>query len=90
MYMNDALELTKMAVDDSHQGKGIGKLLMHAVLDRAHSMSPSKIFLLTSSSLEAANSLYAKSGFVNVPLHAGDNKMYNRCDRRWELPAKSA
>ncbi|MDG1287764.1 MAG: GNAT family N-acetyltransferase [Rickettsiales bacterium] len=86
MYHGDDLELTKMAVDENYQGQGIGKLLMQAALKRAREMNPAKIFLLTSSTLGPANSLYEKSGFVNVPLHSDDNDVYERCDRRWELP----
>ncbi len=89
MYHGDELELTKMAVDENYQGQGIGKLLMQAALKRAREMQPAKIFLLTSSTLGPANSLYEKSGFINVPLRADDNKVYARCDRRWELPLES-
>lgn len=86
MYHGEDLELTKMAVDENYQGKGIGKLLMQEALKRARAKSPAKIFLLTSSKLGPANALYEKSGFVNVPLQCEDNSIYQRCDRRWELP----
>lgn len=86
MYRGSELEVTKMSVDERFQGQGIGKRLMEFTLQRAQEMKPKKIFLLTSSSLEAANGLYEKSGFVSVPLHEGDNTTYARCDRRWELP----
>ncbi len=86
MYHGDELEVTKMAVDERYQGLGIGKRLMQFTLNRAQEMKPSKIFLLTSSSLEAANGLYKRVGFVSVPLHAGDSTTYARCDRRWEMP----
>ena len=85
MYHGDALEITKMSVDEAYQGQGIGKMLMQAAIERAQSLKPGKIFLLTSSTLEIANAIYAKSGFVNVPLEEQDNKIYQRCDRRWEL-----
>lgn len=86
MYHGDDLELTKMSVDERFQGKGIGKMLMEATLKRAREMKPVKIFLLTSSCLKVANSLYEKSGFVNVPLLESDSTTYERCDVRWELP----
>jgi len=80
------IELSKMAVDAHHQGKGIGKQLMHAAIAQAQAMQPAKLFLLTNSRLGAANALYEKFGFVNVPLHATDTQCYQRCDRRWEYP----
>ena len=90
MYHGEAIEITKMSVDERYQGQGIGKQLMQAAIDRARSLKPKKIFLLTSSTLEVANAIYAKSGFNNVPLEPQDNKQYQRCDRRWELPLQAA
>ena len=80
------IEISKMAVDESAQGAGIGKMLLHAAIERAKAYNPPSLYLLTSSSLEVANHLYKKLGFVSVPLHEGDTKTYARCNLRYEYP----
>lgn len=85
-HEGNELEVTKMAVDERYQGQGLGRKLMEFVLKRAQELAPSKIFLLTSSSLEVANNLYANSGFIKVPCRPEDSQIYERCDVRWELP----
>lgn len=63
-------ELCKMAVEKQARGKGIGRALMQAAIDRAREMGAKELFLETSSKLAAAIKLYEKFGFKRVPLSA--------------------
>jgi ribosomal protein S18 acetylase RimI-like enzyme len=56
-------ELTKMAVTDRHQGAGIGRQLLAAVIEEFRGRGASTLFLETHSSLKAAISLYERAGF---------------------------
>jgi len=60
-------ELTKMAVTDGHQGEGIGRRLLYAVIERWHDVSGSTLFLESHSSLLPALHLYESAGFVRKP-----------------------
>jgi ribosomal protein S18 acetylase RimI-like enzyme len=55
-----------LAVDAKHQGKGIGRNLIAAVLDHAKKLGHQKVALLVSSSNPDAKKLYEKIGFVKV------------------------
>jgi len=77
------LELTKMAVDPKHQGKGISNLLMAASIDYARAQGTNVIFLESHRSLQPALSLYRKFGFVETPTDP--NSEYARADIRMEL-----
>lgn len=79
----DVLELTKMAVDPGHQGKGISNLLMAASIDYARSRGTKVIFLESHRSLQPALALYRKFGFVETPTDP--NSEYARADIRMEL-----
>ncbi len=59
----DCLELAKMAVTESAQGLGIGRLLMNACLDHARAQAVGRVFLITNSILTPAVSLYESVGF---------------------------
>lgn len=89
MFHGDEIEITKMAVEESYQGYGLGKQLMQAALEQAEALTPSRIYLLTNARLEAANGLYERLGFQQVPLEEGDNERYARCNRRWIWSKKS-
>lgn len=60
-------ELTKMAVDPSCQGRGIGRLLMDAALDRYRALQGRELFLESSSKLAPALKLYESVGFRHHP-----------------------
>ena len=60
------VELIKMGVDSSFQGKGVGKALMAEVLNEAIKMKATKIILETAMSLVPAISLYKKAGFIQT------------------------
>jgi putative acetyltransferase len=75
-------ELAKMAVTSAWQGKGISKLLIEKCLAKAKELNASKVFLVSSSKLQTALSLYEKYGFKHVPVV--DNH-YSNADVRMEL-----
>ena len=60
-------ELTKMAVDPTCQGRGIGRLLMDAALDRYRALQGRELFLESSSKLAPALKLYESVGFRHHP-----------------------
>ena len=74
-------ELAKMAVTASYQGKGISKLLIEKCLAKAKELKAAKVFLVSSSKLSTALSLYEKYGFKHVPVV--DNH-YSNADVRME------
>src|SRR5262245_36638118 len=58
------LELAKMAVTESSQGRGIGAGLMAAAVEAARAMGAARLMLETNSTMGPAIRLYARSGFV--------------------------
>jgi putative acetyltransferase len=70
-------ELTKMAVDESWQGRGFGKRLLDVACERAKALGAPRIILYSQRSLKAAVTMYAKYGFTEVPLI---DARYSRCD----------
>jgi DNA-binding MarR family transcriptional regulator len=72
-------ELTKMAVDESHQGLGIGRLLLGAAIEEFQRMHGKRLFLETSSRLGPALRLYESMGFVRQPAIKPDSH-YVRAD----------
>jgi GNAT superfamily N-acetyltransferase len=74
-------ELTKMGVRDSARGRKAGEFLLAAVLERAQTLSPGDLYLLTSHKCEAAIHLYEKLGFVHsAEIMARYGTTYARCD----------
>ncbi len=71
-------ELAKMAVRPSHQGRGLGDLLMLAAEDWAKANGGQFILILSNTILEPAIKLYHKHGYVTVKL--GPNADYERCN----------
>ncbi|MCB2229167.1 GNAT family N-acetyltransferase [bacterium] len=59
-------ELAKMAVDESSRGRGVGRKLIEASVQRARSLGAENLVLATSRVLEAANRLYLSCGFDYV------------------------
>ena len=60
-------ELTKMAVDPSVRGGGIGRLLVRAALEEFRVVSGRQLFLESSTKLGPALRLYESVGFVRQP-----------------------
>lgn len=61
-------ELAKMGVTESARGKGIGRLLVGAAIERARQLGAETLILATSDVLDAANHLYKRLGFQPARL----------------------
>ncbi|WP_282089374.1 GNAT family N-acetyltransferase [Streptomyces tendae] len=85
-YPDDVFELAKMAVAPAAQGRGIGRLLIVAAIDRAKALGGTRLFLGTNTKLAPAIHLYEDAGFVRIPrnrLPVSD--YYARADVLMEL-----
>jgi DNA-binding MarR family transcriptional regulator/GNAT superfamily N-acetyltransferase len=71
-------ELSKMAVTGSHQGLGIGRRLVEAVIAEYLSRGARELFLESNSKLTPAITLYESAGFVHAPRPAPSH--YERSD----------
>lgn len=60
-------ELTKMAVTEGHQGLGLGRRLIEAVIAEYRRLGGSELFLESHRKLQAALKLYASVGFEMQP-----------------------
>jgi ribosomal protein S18 acetylase RimI-like enzyme len=56
-----------LAVLPAFQGHGVGEALVRACLDRARADRRQRVYLHTTSWMEAAQRLYARMGFTRVP-----------------------
>ncbi len=65
-----AFELAKMAVTPAAQGRGIGALLVEAVIGFARRRRVPEVMLLSNSSLQTAIRLYERLGFRHAPCPA--------------------
>ncbi len=75
-------ELSKLAVADEAQGKGIGRLLCEAVIAKARELGADKVFLESNTLLKPAIRLYRALGFRETPAFS---PTYERADIRMEL-----
>jgi putative acetyltransferase len=78
-------EIAKMAVDESAQGRGIGKLLMQGSIELARQLGARRLYLETNSKLTPALRLYASFGFRTIPEDGLPPSPYARADVRMEL-----
>jgi putative acetyltransferase len=62
-----AWEVSKMAVSPPARGRGVGRMLMAAAIDRARAAGARSLFLGSSRKLHAAVGLYESVGFTHVP-----------------------
>ena len=83
-YGAHTLELAKMGVTPTVQGKGIGLALGEAALQRAWKMGVRRVYLESNSRLKPALSLYEKLGFTHVQVESAESP-YKRCDIRMEI-----
>jgi GNAT superfamily N-acetyltransferase/DNA-binding MarR family transcriptional regulator len=60
-------ELSKMAVSPGHQGLGIGRKLLEAVVAEYLARGARELFLESNSKLEPAIALYESAGFAHTP-----------------------
>jgi N-acetylglutamate synthase-like GNAT family acetyltransferase len=73
-------EIAKMAVAETHQRRGYGELLLHAIIDRARELGARRLFIETSSQLPVAIGLYRKLGFTDLPPDSVPLSDYARAD----------
>lgn len=83
-HRDDLFELSKMAVADTHQGKGIGTHLLSHVIGWARSQSIRKLFVETNTVLERAVRLYQRVGFREI-AHDSSDAHYDRTNLKLEL-----
>ena len=85
-YPDAVFELAKMTVVPAAQGRGIGRQLVAAAIDRAQALGGARLFLGTNSKLAPAIHLYEEAGFVRITrdrLPVAD--YYARADTLMEL-----
>jgi putative acetyltransferase len=78
-------ELSKMAVAPEERGRGIGRRLMDAAIERARELGATSLFLGSNHRLEAAVGLYESTGFRHVPRERIGPLPYTRADVFMEL-----
>ena len=76
-------EVAKMAVTEAHKGRGIGRDLMAACIERARSVGANRLYLETNSSLAPALGLYRSFGFRQI--EPAEPSPYARADVAMEL-----
>jgi ribosomal protein S18 acetylase RimI-like enzyme len=59
-------EVAKMAVAESYKGRGLGRALMAACVERAQAAGAPRLYLETNSALAPALSLYRSFGFQQI------------------------
>ncbi|MDF1544009.1 MAG: GNAT family N-acetyltransferase [bacterium] len=67
-HSDTKFELAKLGVTRTHQGKGIGRLLVEVSIEKAHTLKATTLILATSKLLAPANRLYRRIGFQEVAL----------------------
>jgi GNAT superfamily N-acetyltransferase len=82
---NAVFEMTKMAVEEGHQGKGYGKLLCLVAINKALEMKADRLILYSNTSLKTAIGIYKKLGWVEIPQ---TEQLYARSDIKMEYPLK--
>jgi N-acetylglutamate synthase-like GNAT family acetyltransferase len=65
---SQVFEVSKMAVAPSYQGRGIGRVLLAAVISHARAIGARRLEIISSTRLDTALHLYRSIGFVEVPL----------------------
>ncbi len=84
MKLNDGgFEVAKMAVTEAHKGRGVGRDLMAACIERARQAGAARLYLETNSTLAPALGLYRRFGFQVV--QPAEPSPYARADVVMEL-----
>ena len=78
-------EVSKMAVTQSAQGSGIGRLLLAHTIAEAHKSGATRLYLETNHTLAPAIHLYESLGFRTVPPARLTPSPYARADVHMEL-----
>jgi len=84
------LELAKMAVEEKYQGRGIGRRLAEAAVERAASAGAEVLLLETSPKLARATKLYRSLGFRRVKESVYGPPHYERPTFIMELDLKKS
>jgi len=79
-YGDKEVELAKMAVAETAQGRGVGRKLMDAAIAQARAMGAGSIYLESNSTLTPAVTLYERSGFRHLLPEERPHSPYARCD----------
>lgn len=74
------VELAKMAVDPSAQGKGVGHAILERAIEEAKSMGAKTIWIETNSVLKTAIHLYRRAGFKDVAEDQWAPSLYSKCN----------
>ncbi len=82
-----ALELAKMAVAETHRGRGIGRMLLLHAIAAARSTGAPKLYLESNTKLLPAMRLYESVGFHRIPQSTSSH--YSRVDVVMELDLRS-
>ncbi len=77
-HRDGTMELAKMAVTKSFQGRGVGRELMQAIIDRTRELGALELYLQTNAKLKAANHLYRKFGFKKTSKSPFNSFRYKR------------
>jgi ribosomal protein S18 acetylase RimI-like enzyme len=78
----ETVEMTKMAVDEAFQARGIGAELATRIIRLAWEMGFKKVILYSNTKLVPAIKLYQRLGFREIPLEA---ERYQRSNIKMEL-----
>jgi len=78
-------EVAKMAVTQSAQGLGIGRLLLESVIAGARASGARSLHLETNRILTPAIRLYESAGFQHLPPERFAPSPYTRCNVQMEL-----
>jgi putative acetyltransferase len=76
-------EVAKMAVAEAHKGRGLGRVLMAACVERARATGAPRLYLETNSALAPALGLYRSFGFRVI--EPAEPSPYARADVAMEL-----
>ena len=75
-------EVAKMAVAEAYKGRGLGRALMAACIERARAVGAPRLYLETNSALAPAIALYRSVGFRDLPPRPS---LYARADVFMEM-----
>lgn len=77
-HSEDRMELAKMAVTKKYRGRGIGRKLLEAAIEKVQSLGMQNLYLQTNKSLKEANILYSNFGFKKIKINPLDSSVYQR------------